>query len=471
MDSNIAEPLFEIETNYPGLQNTRYRGYHVWAIVRFLLRIQLANPPKQKDTSFKSLLSRIKWGSIRSTSFVKEIITEKRKWFARYDVVVFSNRFEKRLVQGQMIDKLTSGIIENCEASGLKVLVVNYGDPENKENIKFRSTHMIDGRKLYYFLGSIPSFYTKAKRKALVKQLKSSGPATDYDQLAEELDLYIWGIKLFQRLYKIWQPRIVFMPDYSGFAEVYSANVSGIRTVEIQHGNINSFHPGYVTSLSIDRNFYASNLLVFGEHSLLNVNNSIYKTNEVHIVGNYYLEKILQQPLRAELQQLIRSYRLSVCIPYDVTDEKFIFEFIKSIVAVSYDVIFIFSIRYEIPARLKELKDSFSNVHIETRLPFQEIVRCCNFNTCSFSTCALEAPSLGKPNILIATDPRTKVYFENKLDHKHTFFASTPEEYLAVLNNASIQHIPGDEIRHGNSKNIATGYKKNLEHFFSTINF
>jgi hypothetical protein len=466
MDSNIAEPIFEIEKQHPGLHRLEYNGLNVWTILRYILRIHIANGKHEKPApAFRERIFHFR-SALRILAKAIVFPLRNPQVFRKYDVVVFSNQFEKRLLDGAVIDKLSSGLIAAYEKKGYKVLVVNYGDSAAG---KFTAKNIVNGRILGEAAWNIyPGFLLKGQAKKIRAALGEFDSIINSRLIIKELNFYLGLIWIYRLLYRIWQPKLVFMPDYSSFSEIYAANTRGIHTVELQHGNINEYHPGYVAYSPVNRNFYSKRMLLFGENSRLHLPGAIYGRDEMLVAGNYYLSKLRCEQRPEKIISIISRYKVSICVPYDITDEAYIFDFLQDAVKRFHEAAFIFSIRYAASEKILTLQDEFANVYIEKDVPFQKIVLCCDYNMCSFSTCALEALALGKPNILITKDPRTRLYYENKLDPRFSFFVNTIDDLEAIIDAST--HFDPEQVRLSNEKNIAHDYDLRLTGIISRLN-
>ena len=85
-----------------------------------------------------------------------------------------------------------------------------------------------------------------------------------------------------------------------------------------------------------------------------------------------------------------------------------------------------------------------------------------------FSTTAIEALSIGKPNILVNIEGKSKEFLgEMLLENEFTNFVDTKEEFCDILDNLKVNSK--DSIALSNNLNVKSDYKKNVNTLIERI--
>jgi hypothetical protein len=267
---------------------------------------------------------------------------------------------------------------------------------------------------------------------------------------------YTWAIKVFLRqskcfefLFSRWQPDAVFVSCYNGLAHqaaIRGARARGIKTVELQHGLINSKHPAYNVFCELDPSFFPDYLLSFGSYvkGVFSPDNHFIRDDHVFPVGNGYLEFIREHyEAHADLTEAISRYDRSVAFTSQVTVENEVIEFVKEAANLDEQILHIF-----IPRTWDRDYSSVgfpSNVMTFRDLDFYKIVKFMDFHATVNSTTALEAPALGTPNILVDMGGSAKHLYGNMLtDPNVTRYVDRPEELVKEVRNWPRR--PGPEV-------------------------
>ncbi|MCC6287116.1 MAG: hypothetical protein IT249_04465 [Chitinophagaceae bacterium] len=452
------DKIFEIEERYPEANNLQVNGINIWPLYRYILRFLLIrNSTASKIVYNKSNLSALFHRSYNSLKIFGKIVIEIpkfKKWFSRYDYIVFSNSLEHKKIGDITIDKLATGIINELGES--KVLLINYpGDIQKKQSLSHK--YVLDGSIINQIARLFVAFtiYPDSKRDTFINGIKLNYNL--FDTGINDIYFFFRKNKVLSFLLKRWQPKCIFTSCYTYYSEVYTSKKLGIKTVELQHGIISPLHPGYESRLKLNQAFTADSLWTFGKNSIRDVSNNVIERAHISIIGNYYIEKLATLPYNEDIIKRVSQFRKSVCIPTDYITETHILEFIIPVASTLKDIGFFVIPRASLSETLQQKIKSIKNIIIVRDTPFQEFVRHCTFHTATNSTCCLEALSLGVRNILINDDNVAYQFYSQLTDTRFTKFVLTIEEYITAVETN--EEVSKEYIIQSNKDNFSSGYK------------
>ncbi len=146
-------------------------------------------------------------------------------------------------------------------------------------------------------------------------KLETEGEKKAVDYLKEHLPTSYATTVVYQKLFGKYFKRfknIQYAVDFWGGARenIIPALKNKPQSIELQHGIIMSYHPGYIYPKFVKDNnldFFKRQLLVYGEATKrLLVENSIFEENKIEVIGNPRIQKYKQiQKLDAEDRKLI----------------------------------------------------------------------------------------------------------------------------------------------------------------------
>lgn len=357
--------------------------------------------------------------------------------FKKYDYIVFSDTFEKRLVNGKYIDKIAEFLI--YELGEKRVLLIENpvnGIHFNRSEISIKNIISLDIFCIFcnkYFLRKKVCINNEVILKEINKKYRLN---INYHRIIAQ---FIFCKYLFKLFYKIYRPKAIFINCYYSLihqAAIYAAKKMGIKTIELQHGIINNKHPAYNVFTHLDKSFFPDYLLTFGDYvkNIFNEGNYFIKRENVLSVGSMYIDYINNkyQPSKETIQiftNLRKKYKKIIAISSQWPIENKLIMFLKKSALLSKDILYIF-----VP---RDINKNYSNANfpeniiILKHLDVYQIVREVDFHSTLWSTCALEAPAIGVPNILINIEGFAKKYYLNMLTNRDiTRFVNTKEEFV-----------------------------------------
>jgi len=462
----MKDIVFEIEDQFPGAFEVEVNGIKMWPYIRIMLRYlmvdkKLGNKPQPSPASGWQF-SFVRKGK----TLWKLLRLAPPFWNRKSTVVIFTNEMEKKENHGEYIDKLSELIAEQL---GAKSITINYINPSSEINRKLRNKNAMSGALIELITSKISRYFKpqiSESHYALLREITEKY-GLSIEDLNARIRYLLAKIKVLKFIFKWRKPSYVITSCYSYFAEVYAAKSAGALTIELQHGIISPLHPGYESKRELNHEFTAENVFVFGNNSIKGLSGNIVNLKKAFPLGNAYLEQLHSQSLRNDILEITRKYKQSVCLPTDYLTELAIISFILPIAKELPDTVFLVVPRASIATQAKEQIKGQDNIIVLENIPFQDVVRHCDFHTATNSTCCLEALSLGIPNILIDTEGRVAQMYETLVSPAFTRFASSREEYKGALE--MLHGVRGEDVRNANRDNFEIGYEDNLQNAFKKL--
>ena len=307
---------------------------------------------------------------------------------------------------------------------------------------KHSVTKHVISSNFFFFLSYLLSLtkFIEIKNKKILKEINYDYKLDiDYFSITKLFFSYVFILKLLNRIYK---PKKIFLSQYYSLfhqAVIYAFNVSGVNTIEFQHGIINDQHIAYNVFKKFNDDFFPKYLLVFGDYvkSIFTEGNYFIKKDNVISIGNMYLDYINFNYISSnETQKRFKSLRLKhnkiIAVSSQMTIEDKLINFLKNVAKINESILYIFIPRntgkdylnYKFP----------NNIVVIKELNVYQIIRESDFHATVYSTCALEAPALGIPNILINLDDLAHQYFSDILTNRETTkFVDSEEAFLETI--------------------------------------
>jgi len=197
--------------------------------------------------------------------------------------------------------------------------------------------------------------------------------------------------------------------NLSSRALTYAAKRRRIPVAEIQHGIINRFHAGYIYRHVVNRSDTPDELLVYGQafKEVLTDESVLFKPESIHVVGNYYIESVKNQPTIPEVQVIkndSKDKQVALITTQPIYEAKAYAEAVTSLGKKGYFVII-----KPHPSELKEKYFSFQdrNVIVSTFSVF-ELLKIADIHLTISSTCALDALQYSVPSVVLRFEDHQK---------------------------------------------------------------
>lgn len=456
-EENAKVRLQEIETRFP-IQDIEVNGKKFWPLLRSLIYAQLLG----------GLLRLFPRSYSRVFRMIVNALFGWPRWFGKYEFVFISNEMERRKCGNVYIDKLVEGIIQR----------VGHNNSLYIEHVKDRhlKAREYGGKKVVSFdliliLAAIykiikrPGHSASIKGEQVLKEILSAyNLNSDY---REGIDTFLSKVFVLEIVFKVLKPKAVFITDYGSNSVIYAAKKLGIRTIELQHGVIGKVHPYYHPAIRLEEKFCPDYFLVFGTNDVEALSHGNYvSAKNIIPIGNYYLNRLSNEPTNKKVLALINGFEYAICIPTDYVNHNYLLDFICSVALDLSNCVFIFSPREnKLNTTPREVPE---NVKVIAEFSYQEIIRHCDYNSSTTSTCCIEAISLGAQNILIDEDGSASLYFGKVLtDRRVTRFAKSKDDYKAQF--VSLARLSRDEVKEGNAQNYAANHDQQMHLVLDTL--
>ncbi|MEW7289526.1 hypothetical protein [Aquimarina sp. 2304DJ70-9] len=398
--NEIEDVIFKIEKeNEVALGN-----YKEWALIRNRLYMNLLKP---LDLGIKTKKERI-----LSTFFFQNLFYGLRKWFKRYDVLVFTHNENRRLVEEKYFDRVLDGLIDKAERKS--TLFITLTDKSFIKQKELYSANVVSQLILDIFAYIL--FIVSPKRTnrgtEIQEIVKKYGITIDQQK---ELRLFKAYYRFYKLFLKVYRPKKIFVSTYYSATRNYmikAANDLGIPTIEGQHGYIGNAHPSYNCDIALDTSYIPSQLWVFSEFDK-NVleRRGVYTQDQIKVKGNAYLDYIKSEgkKQKPEIIERIAKYKKVVGVSLQIPMEGQLIPFVIEAANLDPSILYIL-----IPRKWNERYEEIdlpANVVFSKKNGFYDVVVWCTHHSTVFSSTAFEANYFGIPNILIDIDGLATRYF------------------------------------------------------------
>jgi hypothetical protein len=427
---DVIDFIKVVETNYD-VKSINVNNIQVWGFLRsiyFWNFDAVKNHPESLKIEYNH------------KNFLLNSFYGLRNLFKKSSYILFSNNRELRLRDGVYIHKIADVLFELLRKENF----LSIENPTNSchrpiSELSMKRTISLNLFTLMSFINPFP-FKVDINNEALLKEINNKYNLNiDYRKKIKKFLAYR---SLFIFLFKIKKPKLVFMTDYCNIvnqAAINAARTLGIKTIELQHGDISPKHPAYNVYSNINKDLFPEYLLVFGIKTKDTFNDENYFIDKKNVfpIGNMYIDYInneyeLPQKLKNDFIKYRIKYKKIVAISSQYTIENELISFLKNAARISKDILFIFVPR---SLEIDYIYANFpKNIIVIKDLDVYQTIKFSDFHSTVYSTCALEAPALGVPNILINIKNESKRYYLDILDNPDvTKFVDTPEEYVNTI--------------------------------------
>jgi hypothetical protein len=398
----------------------------------------------------------------------KNVLYGVRNYFKKYDFFIFSNLAGRRLLNGKYVNRLS--FVLKSELGTEKVLNIENPAHSVHYTINSTSTEKVVSSIFFRVLSYLPFFKKEIyiENEIILKDIsKRHKLYVNYNLIVTKFVSYVL---LFKFIFRIYKPKGIFVTQYYSLfhqAAIYTCNMLGINTIELQHGVINNQHIAYNVYSKMDNLYFPKYLFVFGNQvkSVFNEGNYFINKNNVIPVGYMYIDYINHKYIPPRnvtklFDKLREKYKKIVVVSSQLTIEKELIIFLTKLASLDKDILYIF-----VPRDVNKNYSEYyfqSNIMIIKKLNIYQIIKESNFHATVYSTCALEAPALGIPNILINIKSMAKKYYLETLTNSEiTRFVDNEEQFL----NTVLTWKPKSkkEIMAGHNNFYEQNHKENLK--------
>lgn len=454
---NVKELIEYIEKKYD-VESVKVDGIQLWPFYKIFLfdLIYVPNGTKVSLTRGQKL------------NLIKSIYYGWTNLFKPFDYIGFSNSDQRKLLEGKMVDKSIDYVMEQLPKSWLIELPV----------FEHYASSQIPTKSITSFLPF--RIVETILQKTTLKNVKVENEHI-LTSICEELGVHVDPVSVGRRLvsqvkvmnYLLnWKkPKGIFMVvPYMKMGYVYAANKKRVPVVEMQHGVINQNHFPYFHEKTFDSNLFPEKLISYGtkEQEFFDGGSTVYNKNAVVPGGHYYLDSIVDSNAQQTIRKRLSKYTYSIA--FSLQDDAIgsrLPEFIKGIADKLPEVGFLLCPRKKAPSYY----DQFNlpeNVVVNDTGTIYDAIKATQAHSTVFSTCALEAPALGRRNLMIDLEGKSKEYFgEVLLEGEVNIYVSEQDECIAAIQQMVKDSIEEQVIKEENKVNIVPDYKQNIKRFLS----
>lgn len=446
-----------IEKKYR-VEDIKYKNLSLWLAIRFRYFSALINGSetglKLSKTLYKTVIKSVFYGFFN--------------WFRKYDTWFFSAKINRLEIDGKYYDRFFDYPASKVGKPLFIELAIDQHFPRGKVASKY-----IVSRAPLILLEKLVAIFVNVKKidLSVISELNEDF-GTEYNpNYAIKKMISQYKVMSFLLLFK--RPKVVFIaPSYTMFGYVKAFKNKKIKVVEVQHGVITKTHFGYNVYAHFDPTFFPDQILTFGEKekSVFSGENVFTQSNQVIAIGSFYLSYIQQHFELSSAYKAIRS-KYKICFAVSLQDvpagEKLI-SFLIEAAAQNPNMAFILKPRRQSKIDIENSYDFPSNIMVIDDINVYELILSTHGHITVYSTCAIEAPALGKQNILINIDNKSKEIFGELLKNvKTTIFVNTQSEFQNCINQ--FKELPSSEIKAAHKNIITTNYKLNVDAFLAKI--
>jgi hypothetical protein len=383
--------------------------------------------------------------------------------FRKYNAWVFTNSSERTLIDGKYYDKLFDYIGNNSKN---KILIVELR-LFNKFPKKQVSSKYVISKSLFIL---VEEFYArfligkiKIENENLISEIEKKLECSV--SVKEITRKYLAQYRMMQFWLNILpKPKVVYLTvSYSNFGYIRAFKEKGIKVIEMQHGLIGQGHYAYYYKKNFDANQFPDEIGVFGEREVdYFKKDTVFPVKKATPIGRYILDFYKEKSIENTMIN-------SICVSLQDGDfgEKLIEFLIEANNILKKPYKFIIQPRRTSEIHYRNLFELPENFVFSTQSIYQTIAET-DIHITIFSTTAIEALSIGKPNILVNIEGKSKEFLGEMLyENEFTNFVDSKEEFCAVLDN--LKTTSKDTIALSNNLNVKSDYKKNINSLIDRI--
>jgi hypothetical protein len=251
----LLEEIKSLEDNFQ-VNDLKYKSIHVWPVVRYLLLIRFKQgfsqpgnqSPQSTGSGIKNILLRVYIGFRHYLRYKKEL---KRiaPQLNSAEVILFGRHNEYTdVVDSKKYNRLIDPFIDYFDLKKIPALKIEIGtDPGYKkvhEPLMFDDTDFGVFYRVKRYLKI--NVHEKGNLPLLLDQIeKNTGIKIEARQVYKVIENSLYYKELFQELFKIHKPKVVFLSAYydkDTFGLILACRDLKISTVDIQHGKQGKYH-------------------------------------------------------------------------------------------------------------------------------------------------------------------------------------------------------------------------------------
>jgi len=303
---------------------------------------------------------------------------------------------------------------------------------------------------LYRLFKRKPSINNSDVLKNIMEEI-SSNYAVDKEKLQkhiiESIVIFSNMKNLLRKLLEKKRPKVVFIRcGYGRFPMALSQACKelDIPSVEVQHGFLNKYIPGYVKAVKSDNgDCIPSHMLTHGEiYSEIIKKGNIFDPAKVFTVGFPYLEKVknAQPQITEDMKFFLSKYQKTILVTSDYllhissAVENFTIQLSKLLKQHTTPIGILFKPHPADKNEYSNLK-KIDNIYVTDKyINTYELFKISDIHSTVFSTSAIEALAFSVPNIIIDIGEGYTENIQEIIDQKSSFITKTVDHYIQILN-------------------------------------
>ena len=300
---NLEETLFKFEKKYPFLYEIETNGVPIYTCFRDTIALILTGESKDQKMDFQQ-----EKGNIYPKRILDSIV--KLRKFRNAKTLVFTSAMFRRdygrnLAAEYLMEKYPDTVIFEWPSRTDTYDIAYFDDPKKERYCP------ID---FYILLYKVYSCISKKQMAILEQQCRDDlkqrfAMATSVDDTYEEkaIKLLIEEMpvsyastvisqQLFCKLFKSYS-NIRYAIDFWGSARenIMPVLPGNFESIELQHGIITEFHPGYIypkDAKKFCKHFFGRTMLIYGEATKkMLIDKSVFTENQIQVIGNPRIHK------------------------------------------------------------------------------------------------------------------------------------------------------------------------------------
>lgn len=304
---NLEETLLDFEKKHPFLYEIEINGVPVYTCFRDAIALILAGEKQDKDIKVEQEKGRI---------YLKRILESiiKLRKFKKAQTLVFTSSMFRRdygrnLAAEYLMDKYPDTVVFEWP-SRTDVYDVAYFDDSHRECYCPLDFYLLL-YKIYVRLYKRKMASLEEKCRECLKQefLNSVSPNSIYEQQAIDLLIREMPVsyastaisqQVFRKLFRKYE-NIKYAIDFwgSGRENIIPVLPGNFESVELQHGIITGFHPGYIYPEGANnrcKRFFDRTMLIYGEATKkLLIDKSVFTEKQIQVIGNPRIKKYKEE--------------------------------------------------------------------------------------------------------------------------------------------------------------------------------
>ncbi|QEC52141.1 hypothetical protein EDD80_1178 [Anseongella ginsenosidimutans] len=434
--------LRDIEQNHR-VKDIKVRKIPIWIFLRQKIHLELIRSQYGYDSHLRTknllhLLGSFFWGL--------------PNWFKTRNIdYIFFNNADKRVsLNDKYFDIFFDAIADNVGQR--KCFFIEWAITKHFPVRSTYSSNVVSDlpvKLISTVLARLMGFLKIEGDEVLRKINQEYGLAINYEKLGKRFlaEYYVYSL-----IFKFIKPKAIFvLCYYSRSSIVKAAKDLGIRVIEAQHGYVGNSHQFYRSEHDF-YDFFPDDFISFGEYEKgCRTADFIFKENQIHPVGSFWLEHVRNTSESEELKEFVRKYSKVFCVTLQGVKERKVLQWVKR--QAIRNPTFLFVVRPKYPNRLYGNYLS-ENVVVLPKYNIYEILKYSDYNITIYSTTAIEASFFNVKTLFYNINNLSTQYFEPEKIYSSVI---EEDEDLTALHLETQDHIRANYFREG--------YLTNIKHF------